>query len=98
MMARRRFARPTYKIVDREYHNETYDLLHVEIKYPNRGEEKGRHIKNRYLVLKHEKVVPKPMKDRKFDTITLDGEEWIDRRMTRKDFANRRRRSDDLQD
>lgn len=90
-MAQRRFARPAYKIVDREYHNDTWDLLHVEVQYPNRNGVKGRRILNRYKVLKHEKRVPQPMKERKYDTQPLDGIDWKEGRMTRKDFASRRR-------
>jgi len=68
--------RPLYKIVDREYHNETWDLLHVEITYRGKSPRK---ILNRYKVLKHEKRVPRDlMKDRKYDTQPLDGKKWIE--------------------
>ena len=66
----------SYKIVDREYHNETYDLLHIEVTWYGKS---GRRILNKYLVFKHERYVPKPMVDRKYGkSIPLDNKEWIE--------------------
>ena len=68
-----------YLIVDREYHNLEWDLLHVQITYKNRV------ILNRYLVKKDEKRVPKElMKERKWDTRTMDGKEWVEGKLPRR--------------
>lgn len=64
-----------YEIVDREYHNETWDLLHVKVTFKSRTA--SRVILNRYKVLKDEKRVPRNlMKERKWDTQPLDGKKW----------------------
>jgi hypothetical protein len=68
-----------WEIIDREYHNDKWDLLHVKVTYSNRV------IINRYKVLKDEKRVPRElMKERKWDTRTVDGKKWIEGRIPRR--------------
>jgi len=73
-------GRREWKIVDREFHNDKYDLLHVEITYHGKNK---RRILNKYLVLKHEKRVPyELMEERKYGASEpLDGKAWKEGRI-----------------
>ena len=64
-----------WTILDREYHNDKWDLLTCQIDYFGK---RPRSIVNQYLVLKHEKRVPyAEMKDRKWgNSRTLDKKKW----------------------
>lgn len=63
-----------WEIIDREYHNDTWDLLHIRIHYE-------RPIVNRYRVLKHEKRVPYgELRNRKYGpSMADDGGKWGER-------------------
>tara|TARA_R110001632_G_scaffold184423_1_gene304573 strand:+ start:44 stop:367 length:324 start_codon:yes stop_codon:yes gene_type:complete len=61
-----------WEILGRSYHNAKWDLLHCRAHYSNCS------IDNDYLVLKHEKRVPKElMEERKWgESRRLDGKAW----------------------
>jgi hypothetical protein len=44
-----------WKIVDRRYHNEVWDIITVEVSY------RGCVMVNEYLIRKHEKTVPRAL-------------------------------------
>ena len=44
-----------WKIVEREFHNDTFDLITVEVSY------RGCVMVNQYLIRKHERTVPRAL-------------------------------------
>lgn len=73
-----------WKIVEREFHNDTFDLITVEISY------RGSVAVNQYLIRKHEKTVPKALlKDRKWGETRRKGSNrpWAEGRVKPKPRA-----------